>query len=141
MTVYLAIPLRKGHYAIVDRDCGNEILKRKWSFAKVGYAICNWKGRNTLTYLHRKIINAGNGKIVDHINRDKLDNRRDNLRIVSHAKNILNQNSNNVYYCAWVPSKPWRVIVGRKSFGYFKDKDEAIKLAKIEKEKMLNEIE
>jgi hypothetical protein len=39
---------------------------------------------------HRVILNASEGAVVDHINRNTLDNRRENLRLVSRATNALN---------------------------------------------------
>lgn len=41
-------------------------------------------------YLHRIITNAQKGQVVDHINHDTLDNRRENLRVVIHAENRRN---------------------------------------------------
>jgi len=46
-------------------------------------------------YLHRFITNAKKGQIVDHINRDRNDNRRENLRIVSRATNNYNKTVSN----------------------------------------------
>ncbi len=40
---------------------------------------------------HRLVINAASGEIVNHINGDSLDNRRENLRIVNPAQNARNQ--------------------------------------------------
>lgn len=44
-------------------------------------------------HMHREIIGLkeGDGKIVDHINGDGLDNRLENLRIVSHRENCQNK--------------------------------------------------
>ena len=44
--------------------------------------------------LHRLILNAPPGTPVDHINRDGLDNRKQNLRLVSHSQNNMNQAHN-----------------------------------------------
>ena len=41
-------------------------------------------------YLHRIIMNAKKGDVIDHINHDTLDNRRENLRIVTHSENKRN---------------------------------------------------
>jgi len=54
-------------------------------------------------YLHRFILNAKKGDIVDHIDRDKENNHRDNLRIVTKKLNNYNRDSNNalgrgIYY-------------------------------------------
>jgi hypothetical protein len=46
-------------------------------------------------YLHRIVANAKDGEIVDHINRDKNDNRPENLRIVSKSLNNYNKPINN----------------------------------------------
>lgn len=55
-----------------------------------GYAQTRINGKHA--YLHRLIMGCekGDGKTVDHINRNKLDNRRENLRIVTKAKNQVN---------------------------------------------------
>ena len=42
-------------------------------------------------YLHREILCAAPGEFVDHINRDKLDNRRANLRIATRSQNNINR--------------------------------------------------
>lgn len=43
-----------------------------------------------LTSLHKLITNTGPETLIDHINQNKLDNRRKNLRTSNHSKNALN---------------------------------------------------
>ncbi|GAH21431.1 unnamed protein product, partial [marine sediment metagenome] len=52
-------------------------------------------GKNIQIPMHRQILGLkpGDGKIVDHINRNPLDNRRVNLRIVSQASIALSISS------------------------------------------------
>lgn len=68
-----------------------------------GYYRAYNKNGKGYSYLHRLIMNAEDGQIVDHINQDKKDNRRDNLRIVSKKLNNYNRKVNNpngrgIYY-------------------------------------------
>jgi len=52
------------------------------------------------------ILKAKKGEIVDHINRDKSDNRRENLRLVSKSLNCYNREVENelgrgIYFDSW----------------------------------------
>jgi hypothetical protein len=55
-------------------------ILRKTEFGRIKYA-----------YLHREIMNAPKGLLVDHKNCDGLDNRRANLRLATHSQNIHNR--------------------------------------------------
>jgi hypothetical protein len=86
---------------IVD-ECDRHLVKAySWHLQrKTGarrYIATTAPGKKTI-YLHRVIMDAAPGDSVDHINGDPLDNRRANLRVVSHLENTQhrpNANRNN----------------------------------------------
>lgn len=58
---------------------------------------------NKRIYLHRYLMDAKKGDIVDHIDRNKCNNKRDNLRIVSKSlnnynKDIINPLGRGIYF-------------------------------------------
>jgi HNH endonuclease/AP2 domain len=87
------IPLSDGSVALVDDDDYEWASQFSWSANGNGYAvrgvhIGNRKYRKI--YLHREIIGAKKGQKVDHINGNKLDNRKENLRLATPAQNAMN---------------------------------------------------
>lgn len=48
-------------------------------------------GKRVMHHFHRIVIGAKQGEFVDHINGNPLDNRRENLRICTHAQNMKNR--------------------------------------------------
>jgi DNA-binding transcriptional regulator YdaS (Cro superfamily) len=67
--------------ALVDECDLKHVTEGRWSF-NGSYAVRRINGR--LMYLHRLLLESelGPGDTVDHINRDRLDNRRANLRVI-----------------------------------------------------------
>ncbi len=82
------IPLEDGHYAIVDEADYEMLTQWNWRYYN-GYA-ARQEQRKTI-YMHRQILNPSKSMLVDHINRNKLDNRRANLRTCTRRQNIHNQ--------------------------------------------------
>lgn len=85
-----------GATVLVDDEDFVELSKFKWHLLKVGYAARRELGKKIdprlYITMHRAILNPEIGKQVDHINGNKLDNRRENLRICSKAENMRNTN-------------------------------------------------
>lgn len=83
-----AIPLTQGFEALVDDDDYPILAEHKWTTLTRRYAYRMVDRRSLL--MHRVLLNVPPDMEVDHINGDGFDNRRANLRIVSHAQNMRN---------------------------------------------------
>lgn len=86
------IPLSKGHFATVDEEDFESLSKHRWSIHKgwgdTFYAIRYNKGKRTL--MHTQIMGHEKGKVIDHKNRDGLDNRKENMRFATRGQNRAN---------------------------------------------------
>jgi hypothetical protein len=99
-------------------------------------------GRQAKVYLAREVLGlvSGDGTEADHINRDRLDNRRENLRVVTQGQNKQNRGAQRTY-CGEPPTSAhrgvtwdarrgrWRAKVNVEGkthhVGYFTDEGEA----------------
>lgn len=101
----LAIPLKaRGGgvraWAIVDEADYEWAVQFNWSLNPSGYAVRNKPRPEPSKYwtslMHRELLGLerGDRREADHINRDRLDNRRSNLRVVTHKQNGQNQGCN-----------------------------------------------
>lgn len=82
-------------YAIVDEVDADLVMPYRWSLGGTGYAVHTVYGTNHSIYMHREILglfDGDDGRQVDHKNRNRLDNRRSNLRVVTLAQNLQNRN-------------------------------------------------
>ncbi len=90
------IPLSQGEFAIVDDADYNKLCGYNWYIQKkksgVMYAIRHiWiNGKRTTMRMHREILKEKGQTIIDHINRNGLDNRKSNLRKCSSGCNAHN---------------------------------------------------
>jgi hypothetical protein len=127
------IPLTQGKVALVDDDMYGYLMQWKWHFSS-GYAMRKPRGRARVI-MHRLITQAPDGMEVDHINMNRLDNRRENLRVCTHTQNQQNRrrNQNNqsgykgVYWCK--DHSKWRTHIRCSGndihLGYFDTAEEA----------------
>lgn len=92
------IPLSQGAVAKVDDEDYDWLIECKWCLHSCGYAMRNTsrKTGKHVSYMHREIMRRVVGELlsikkqVDHIDGDKLNNQRENLRLVSKGQNQMN---------------------------------------------------
>ena len=83
------IPITKGKVTIVDDDDYDLLVQWKWHLSN-GYAkTCVGKGK--LRPMHDAIVSHDPTLCVDHINGDRLDNRKANLRVCTKRQNSYNR--------------------------------------------------
>lgn len=79
-----------GKTAIVDNDAAGQLAAtHKWYLSAKGYVMLS-RPVDGETYLHRFIAKPLAGFHVDHANGNKLDNRRENLRVCTQEENNRN---------------------------------------------------
>ncbi len=86
------VELSNGQCALIDDRLSGSVGCWLWtaSVNKYGtYAIRVERGK--VVYLHRWIVGAGPGDIVDHMNGDRLDCRVANLRLCTNSQNQQNR--------------------------------------------------
>ena len=92
--------LSGGQVVIVDNADYDYLSRWKWHLSSTGYAVrsthsyVDGKRKHHYVLMHRHLVSAEKGMIADHINRNKLDNRRENLRIVTHSQSLANRGKN-----------------------------------------------
>lgn len=115
----------KEDYSVVSNYC--------WHLTVDGYVATNIK--DGVIKLHRLLMNFPDG-IIDHKNRNKLDNTRDNLRIVTDQENAINssiskRNTSGIIGVFFSKEKhKWaaalKVNGENKNLGRYKNKEDAI---------------
>ena len=129
----------------VDDDIGLMLGRYVWRINNRGYV-----GRRHsygFILMHRQImweeLENRKGYVVEHWDGNKLNNRRKNLRVVKQGKNLLNQhrmrkdNVSGVTGVSWFGrGRAWKVYVGRRYVGSYKEKWRAEEVRKKEVEAM-----
>lgn len=139
------IPLSKNRFAIVDDDDFEYLSRWSWQLGSHGYAArttyVKGSGRknqkNEHILMHRVVNKTPEGMLTDHINRDKLDNRKANLRTANKSLNSINRpvqpnNKSGHKGVHWFKRLGvWQVYINidskRINLGYFSTIEEAIK--------------
>lgn len=90
----------KGNYTLIDTEDLEKVKPYYFSKMTKGYFATSPCLRNVegMLYLHRFIVDCPKGLQVDHINHDKSDNRKANLRICTNQQNMMNKKAKGYYF-------------------------------------------
>ena len=115
--------LTRDKVTLIDAIDHEWLSQWKWHICH-DYAVRNQRAidvgghlNRKLIYLHKFIINPPENMEVDHINKDRMDNRRCNLRMATHSQNQMNTRkiagcSSKYRGVSWhKASKKWRVQI------------------------------
>ncbi|MDQ0149211.1 HNH endonuclease [Eubacterium multiforme] len=121
---------------VIDNEDIEKCKKITWFYAKnidSVYVEGNYRGKKIK--LHRYIMDmTDNSRLVDHINRNTLDNRKSNLRVATYQENSFNRSIRSDNKSGYVgvdfKNNKWRAKIKYNGItihlGYFVDKNEAI---------------
>lgn len=136
--IALAGKRSNGLYTVVSPGDFELVSSWAWRLHTMGYAVTaiprNGDKLARVQLLHRLIASPAPGQVVDHINADKLDNRRQNLRACTNTENLRNRRKgrgSSQYKGVYrhTQTKNWVAQIGnagkRKNLGSFSTELEA----------------
>jgi HNH endonuclease len=85
----VAVALTKCRVALVDAEDSERVAAHSWRYCPNGYADASVGGRRV--YLHRFLTRPPAEAEVDHIDGDRLNNTRANLRLATRSANARNR--------------------------------------------------
>jgi hypothetical protein len=130
---------------LISKYSLERVMKHQWYLDKAGYPK-SYRARGHT--LHRYLLGKQeSGYVIDHINRNKLDNRLENLRIITAKENSYNRsknsNSNNLYKGVIARSNKFYAQISRDKIktelGPFETQEEAAKMYDLMAEDLFGE--
>lgn len=129
------IPLTKGKFVKVSSEDFEYLSQFKWSYQEhhsggyakrgvtTGIRYASGKFKVRTIDMHREIMNAQKGQQVDHVNFDRLDNTRENLRLCNANQNTahrrVHKNSKSGYKGVWwIEAKRKWIVMIKKDHKY-----------------------
>lgn len=103
------IPLTQGQYAIVDPERYEELAKHKWYTVRNDgrYYAVRWV-KNKNVKMHQVIMGVREeGKVIDHVNGNGLDNRQANVRFATSQQNGWNKRKQRGNYSSQYKGVSW----------------------------------
>ena len=131
--------------SLIDLEDVNRVSQYKWCISH-NYVLC----RELNVRLHCFLMcNTNEELVVDHINRNTLDNRKENLRLATMQQNAMNRsvqpnNTSGIPGVSWRKDRnKWRAFITingkQKALGLYENKEDAIAARKLAEEKYFGE--
>lgn len=132
----------------IDIDDIDKVQKYSWYESDTGYLMS--RINNKIVRMHRLIMDVKDKNVVvDHINHDTLDNRKNNLRIASSSQNNMNKikqsnNTSGITGVSWDKrKKKWRAYIKINSehseLGFYDNFEDAVNARRNAEEKYFGE--
>ena len=138
---YVEVSDKNGKTFIID--CADlELIKDKYWYVMNTNYVCTYSG----ILLHRYLLSAKDGYVVDHINHNTLDNRRKNLRLCTYSQNLQNKRPFDIELgCKGIykNKEKWAAAIGINNkhiyLGSYDHIEDAIKARRAAEEKYFGE--
>lgn len=133
------------NYFLVSKSKLEYVLRHSWYLDSNGYPMTYTARSKTL---HKNLLGKQEqGYVIDHINRNKLDNRMENLRIITSKENSYNRtknkNSNNKFKGVKKSGNKYIATISkdgiRREIGRFETEEEAAKVYDMMAEELFGE--
>ena len=126
----------QGKFVLIDEETHQKIIGRRLCCLKSGYVMFWNKEINKTEYLHRWLfgLETGDKRVVDHIDRNKLNCVMSNLRIVTQYENMQNRikttsKTSSIYKGVYLHRGKWRAVIKKAGklydLGHFEIEKEA----------------
>lgn len=112
------IKLNNNHYVFIDNEDYSLVSGYRWHLIHPKRK-CSYAGTligKKVILMHRLILNAKKGQLVDHVNHNGLDNRRKNIRLCNPKQNCMNRSkrgkdNGTIYKGIYKGYKCWRACI------------------------------
>lgn len=128
---------------ILDDEFKHLFQEHSWNQDSYGYAVATVNRKQVK--LHHLVLPKKEGFLIDHKNRNKLDNRRCNLRYATNSQNQMNAkiwstNTSGFKGISWTERlKKWKVYISvnkkQMHLGYFTEINKALEIRRLFEEK------
>ena len=113
----MELKTRKGESFFIDEADYDKIKHITWRLSSKGYVVGYYKATKGKVLLHRLILDAPSDKMIDHKDRNPINNKRENLRLCTCSENHKNKKAHGGSKYLGVTVHTTKVSHNTKKFG------------------------